>query len=378
MGDCLNYYIFGAHPRGWTLYQYLKTLEPERYILGFLYDNDEKNPYEIDGVRVIKLNSTNDIRIDLSAAVYIATRGVFHEKISNELKKFGFKYIIPVTPQFDTDLRNRYVNQIFLSNGRKFVKIDNLLPCKDVDICNSNNADSNLSYDICDAKVYIAKTIFDSDFKNRVDLKTYESVIQAGSSLVNQKLIEASDYDDTDENISSRNSQFCELTAFYWIWKHAKEDIIGLEHWRRRFLLPNLWQDIMMTNGIDVILPVPLCVMPSLEENYKCRHIPEIWDSSMDILKELHSDDFDNAESFFRNTSLYSPCNMIIAKREIISEYCEWLFPVLLKLNDEVGVLEDKYQNRYPGFLAERLLNYFFEKNRDRFRVAYADKSFLS
>ena len=69
---------------------------------------------------------------------------------------------------------------------------------------------------------------------------------------------------------------------------------------------------------------------------------------------------------------------MIIAKREVLMEYCEWLFPVLLELNDKLGILDDKYQNRYPGFLSERLLNFFFEKNRDRFRIVYADKSFLS
>ena len=73
-----NYYIFGAHPRGYTMYQYLRTLEPDRKNLGFLFDNEEKNPGEIEGVRVYDLGNTDPGNLDLGAVVYIATRGIFH------------------------------------------------------------------------------------------------------------------------------------------------------------------------------------------------------------------------------------------------------------------------------------------------------------
>ena len=360
-----NYYIFGAHPRAYTLYQYLKTLKPERNILGFFYNNDEKNPEEIEGIRVINLNE-NVGGLDCSAEVFIATRGVFHEKIINDLKELGFEKITPVTPQMDTELRNQYVKDYFGLWGKTFEKIDSIK-------LDDNKTD--LKSDTC---VYIAKTVFDGDFSKPVDLKPFEKIIQAGAALAEKKLPDASYFDDVDENISKRNPQFCELTAFYWIWKHAKEDIIGLEHWRRRFILPENWIDVMQSNDIDVILPVPLCVMPSLLENYKFRHDSVVWDECMDILKKYHPEDYDGAMRFFANCNLYSPCNMIIAKREVLLEYCEWLFPVLLELNDSIGKLEDKYQNRYPGFISERLLNYFFEKNRERFNIVYADKSFLS
>jgi len=68
---------------------------------------------------------------------------------------------------------------------------------------------------------------------------------------------------------------------------------------------------------------------------------------------------------------------MIIAKREIICEFCEWLFPILDTVVKSVGEHKDLYQNRYPGFMAERLMTYYFETKSEKYHIVYADKSFL-
>ena len=69
---------------------------------------------------------------------------------------------------------------------------------------------------------------------------------------------------------------------------------------------------------------------------------------------------------------------MLISRKTLFDEYCEWLFPMLIELADEIGIVEDSYQNRYPGFLSERLLTYYFETRRDKYKIVYADKNFLN
>ena len=55
--------------------------------------------------------------------------------------------------------------------------------------------------------------------------------IQCGSAI-NPKIDNVL-YDDSGENISLKNREYCELTAHYFAWKNIVADYYGFCHYRR-------------------------------------------------------------------------------------------------------------------------------------------------
>lgn len=352
-----NIYIVGAHSRGRTFNEYITKLYPETTVVSFLVDDLSENEGEIDGIPVIGIDSSTPLNTDYP--VYLATRGVYHEKLIKELGMLGMKYIYPVDVELDSRLRNAYVRRVFEQNNRQFVDVDEYVPKHDVS-----------------ARIYVASSVFDSSLQTEYVNNQYERIIQVGTALTEKRLSNATAFDNTGDNISEKNKQYCELTAMYWIWKNAQQDIVGLVHYRRHFILPHNWLEWMFYNNIDVILPVPLYVAPSIAENYKNRHVGSDWDFMMDYIRNTHASEYESIKGIFNN-SLYSPCNMFIMRKEVLDSLCEWMFPILEAVEIHCGIKDDSYQNRYPGFMSERLITCYFELYRDRYRIAYANKNFL-
>lgn len=346
-----NIYIVGAHSRARTLGTYLAKIYPDMRIEAYLCDNDEPNAANIEGIPVIRFNQ--DTNLQTEYPVYLGTRGIYHASLTEKLQRMGMKEIIPVTPELDLELRNRFLSLYYAEMGRSYDKFDSVLES---------------------ACIYVARSVFDKPLNQGSPLSVFRKEIQAGAALTAERICELTD--NIGENISEKNRQFCELTVLYWIWKNATQDIVGLEHYRRHFLLQEDWIRKMRENDIDVILPTPLYVAPSLTGNYKDRHMASDWDFMMDYLKKIYPEYYKEAVCFF-DTNLYSPCNMFIMKKGILNELCAWLFPILFVCAEHGGEREDAYQNRYPGFLAERLMTFFFEKKRDKYKIVYADKNFL-
>jgi hypothetical protein len=73
---------------------------------------------------------------------------------------------------------------------------------------------------------------------------------------------------------------------------------------------------------------------------------------------------------FNENASFHS-CNMFICRRAVLDEYCKFLFPILDYVVKTLGVPDSPpdardQPQRYPGYLAERLLNLFIHARRLR------------
>lgn len=359
-------YIAGAHSRALTVAAYLHYLYPSVLVEAYLVDNEEENVEEIDGIPVIRFDKYT--KLHGNYPVFIGTRGIYHTSLSEKLKELGIQQIYPITVELDLALRNMYLKSYLPTIGKVFEKIDDFKGL------------AMLAQDYtkkAQACVYVAKSIYDKPLQQSYILASYERSIQVGASLTDKRLSDGVLTDNAGENISTKNKQYCELTALYWIWKHAKEDVVGLVHYRRHFLLPDDWLEYMTTYEIDVILPIPLYVVPSLEENYKERHDSSDWDYMMQKLQLNHKEDYLEAKTFFQG-NLYSPCNMFIMKKKVLDDLCTWLFPILDAVVECGGIKKDNYLNRYPGFISERLITFFFEKHREKYKVVYADKNFLS
>lgn len=351
-------YIAGAHSRAQTLRVYLQYLYPETEIVAYLVDDMSENASEVGGIPVCLIQEG----LHSEYPVYIGTRSVNHPKLTQELRDVGFTEIIPVTVELDMQLRNAYLRKFYAERGEDFVVIDDL----EAGECAVEKS----------ARIYVASTVFDKPLQSDYSLLAEEAVLQVGAALTRERIAECVLTDCTGENISEKNRQYCELTGLYWLWKHAQEDYIGLVHYRRHFLLPEDWLTRMEENGVDVILPVPLYVAPSIEGNYKSRHLAEDWDFLMVYFRENLPDEYETMRKVFAG-NLYSPCNMFIMRREVLKDFCGWMFPILEAVVAHGGEKEDAYMNRYPGFISERLITYFFESRSNQYNVIYANKNFL-
>lgn len=353
-------YVAGAQSRARTLDEYFSVINPDYFIEAFLVSEPKENPKFIKGIPIKKIS--NETELDLSLPVYIATRGCFHVELTEALVALGFKEIYPITVALDMQYRNEYVKQHLLAKGLSFPKIYDF-PAEPV--CSGDKTGT----------IYIASTVFDATLKDVHKIKPFERVVQAGTALT-EKRLDGALFDNEGENISEKNRQFCELTVMYWLWKHATDDYIGLAHYRRHFILPDDWKERMEANNIDAILPVPACVAPNIETDYKLRHVSEDWDYMLYLLRSTNYEDYEWAMKVFSD-KLYYSCNMFILRREVFLDFCEWLFPILDEVVKYGRTREDSYLNRYPGFISERLLTLFFEKNRDKYNIVYTDKNFL-
>lgn len=218
-------------------------------------------------------------------------------------------------------------------------------------------------------KIYVACFNKKANVKN--DIYTN---LQLGAYKKRDEIFDC--YDNDGDNISEKNKYYCELTGLYWIWKNIKEDIIGLVHYRRFFYKSffSNKDDILQKQDIEKILKNNDIILPKKEilvgntvySQYKKTHDIKEIEEVKKIISEIYPDYLNSFNKIMKRRKFYI-CNMFIAKKELIDEYCEWLFNILSELDNRIDFSKrDNYNARTPGFLGERLFNVWIEKNNFR------------
>lgn len=197
--------------------------------------------------------------------------------------------------------------------------------------------------------------------------------------------------DNTLDNISSKNDNFCELTACYWLWKNIDNiDYIGLCHYRRYFnFFPNKFSIKPSTQKriskakldkhkistiaveeqknkikadlkkVDIILPKPRKIKISISKDYILNHRESDLIKVKEIILSKYPDFEKSITDYLDNNNMFYQCNMMITSKKIWDDYHNWLFDILFELEKEIIIPEDTFQKRIFGFLSERLFNLY-------------------
>ncbi|WAJ24100.1 DUF4422 domain-containing protein [Lacrimispora xylanolytica] len=181
------------------------------------------------------------------------------------------------------------------------------------------------------------------------------------------------------DNISYLNFKINECTGLYWLWKHANEEIVGLNHYRRYFKLNNsneILSEVELRSLIeeyDILVGNAVCTYPMTNSRYLENSIDEkAFNKAKQLVQEaIMKLQPDYVECFIEVMDGYAffPCNMFITTKVIFDRYCEWLFSIIIPAAEGFDEIPyDDYSKRAIGFFAERLLTVWLYKNEYRIK----------
>ena len=193
--------------------------------------------------------------------------------------------------------------------------------------------------------------------------------------------------DNTGDNISALNNNYCELTALYWLWKNYKQDddeIIGFCHYRRYFIpegfkpfISHFFRNNYIKKRTDVdfdalasdkfITSVKALliryefILPyyhhlnrfslaglTIAAHYKKYHSQKDWQLLKEITCNLYPEYKPSFEKVEKRRKMFI-YNMFITRRKNFNRYCEWLFPVMFAMYDKLSISSNDYQKNSNG-----------------------------
>ena len=129
-------------------------------------------------------------------------------------------------------------------------------------------------------------------------------------------------------------------------------------------------------NNIDVILPYPMPYEPNIEAHHERYLSKEEWNAVLLALEELEPEYAEAFTEVLRQGYLYN-YNIIIAKGNVLVDYCEWLFPILLRIEEINNPKGTKAANRFIGYIGETLETLYFMSNKQGLKIAHVGCKFL-
>ena len=184
--------------------------------------------------------------------------------------------------------------------------------------------------------------------------------------------------DDTGDNISAKNPNFCELTGLYWAWKNLPNDYLGLIHYRRFFSVKshaerknNPLETLYLTHEeanqllsqYDVIVPSKRnYYIETLYSHYANTLHAEHLDVTRGIITEKCGEFLGSFDAVMKQCGGYM-FNMFIMSKELVNDYCNWLFPILFELEKRIPAKQySAFHARFYGRVSELLFNVWLKQ----------------
>ena len=356
MGKC----IYGAQGAALGAYNAIKTLHPEIKIECFLVTAIGNNAHILGGIPVRELQEFVAGKTDeekRNIEVLIGTPENVMGVIEKSLDDAGIYNHVRLNSMRWAELQER-----------AFVKMGCFTPLSTYPIgCKKPNIEMH--------KMLHHK---DKQLRTEDELPDYLIPVQVGAAMTDCVIAEL--VDNAGENISDKNGDYSELTGLYWIWRNRirqqNEKYYGLAHYRRFLELSEDDQSRLAANDIDVVLPYPMPYEPNMESHHLRYLSTSEWNAVMQALKELQPEYAFASKEIFKQEYMYN-YNILLAKGDVLDEYCSWLFPLLFRIEEINDPKGEKVPNRYIGYIGETLETLYFMHNKDKLKIAHSGCRFL-
>lgn len=350
--------IYGAQGIALGTYNAIKEIHPDWKIICFLVTAMEGNAPTLGGIPVRELAEfLSSLSPDDKKAlkVLIGTPESVMGAIEKSLQEEEFTNYERID-----SVRWAQLQEQAFSKNKKFI------PLSDFAIGDTK----------VDIEVYMAKFYKDKEISSKDTVPNYLIPIQVGAANTDVRVADIVDCE--GDNISVNNGNYSELTALYWMWKHKADfgKYYGLAHYRRYLMLSDDDLTRLDANSIDAVLPYPMPYEPNIEAHREIYLSNEEWTAVLQALDELQPEYATAFKDVLKQSNLYN-YNIMIVKSKVLDDYCNWLFPLLFRIeeiNDPEGIKEP---NRYIGYVGETLETLYFMYNKDNLKIAHAGCRFL-
>ncbi|MEY8338983.1 DUF4422 domain-containing protein [Lachnospiraceae bacterium 62-35] len=362
--------VYGAKSIALGTYKAVRELYPEYPIKGFLVSSRRDNPSMLAGVPVWEIGEfsrqVNQEQKE-NICILIGTPEDIHPEIVKMIETHGYKNYICMDSHREAKLMETYFTKLGV-----FPSLHSLPGSKNVQLNEE---------DMPKLQVFMIQFYKDRPLESVEKFPEWVYPIQVGAALTDVRTAEITD--DTGENISKKNGNYCEMTAFYWLWKNRLMDVAdemeyyGFFHYRR--ILDIKTEDLkrIKANNVDVILQFPTLHEPDIREHHARYVREEDWEAMLQALEELRPEYAKAYSEIFSQTYFYN-YNLIIAKKRVLADYCTWLFPILERTEELSSPRGWERSDRYTAYMSESLLTLYFLYNQKRLNICHTGRFMLT